>query len=202
MSNSWSNANGVIERHEILRTLIEIVDGKPVQQIHERWPVQLERLELSRQLPRELDAEIERLVTEQLRRPFDLTKTTGIRGTVIRIDEDDHVFVVAIHHIVCDGWSLAVLYRELEAIYRALIRNEPHHLPALKLQYGDYASWQRRNVAHNEYAKEEVFWKEYLSNAPIHWTCRRSRRDPARSRTVVIRRSSRWVATPLIACAA
>ena len=70
-----------------------------------------------------------------------------------------------LHHIVCDGWSLGILYRELGAIYRALSRHEPHHLPPPPLQYGDYATWQQQKVLRNEFAKEAAFWKEYLNGA-------------------------------------
>jgi len=158
--------NVVIERHEVLRTLIQVVDGQPIQVIQDSWPIPLERIELSALPIQQRDAEVDRLVTEQLRRPFDLTTTPGIRGTVARLDEDDHVFILSMHHIVCDGWSLGIVYRELGAIYRALSRQEPHHLPAPPLQYADYAAWQQQKVARNEFAKEEAFWKEYLDGAP------------------------------------
>ena len=71
-----------------------------------------------------------------------------------------------LHHIVCDGWSLGVLYQELGEIYRALIRRERSNLPAVLLQYGDYAAWQQQRVARNEFAKEAEFWKQYLKGAP------------------------------------
>ena len=158
--------NVVIERHEVLRTLIQVVDGQPIQVIQDSWPIAVERIDLSALPIQQRDAEVDRLVTEQLRRPFDLTTTPGIRGTVARLDEDDHIFILMIHHIVCDGWSMGILYRELGAIYRALSRQEPHHLPDPPLQYGDYAAWQQQKVARNEFAKEAAFWKEYLNGAP------------------------------------
>ena len=158
--------NVVIERHEVLRTLIQVVDGQPVQMIHDRWPISIERIDLSSLPVEQRDAEADRLVTAELRRPFDLTTTSGIRATVMRLDENDHVFVIPIHHIVCDGWSLGLLYRELSVIYRALSRQEPPELPVSPLQYGDYAAWQHQRIAHAEFAEEEAFWKEYLSGAP------------------------------------
>ena len=182
--------NIVIERHEVLRTLIQVVDGQPIQVIQDSWPIPLERIDLSALPIQRCDAEVDRLVTEQLRRPFDLTSTPGIRGTVVRLDEDDHVFILSMHHIVCDGWSMGIVYRELEAIYRALSRQEPHHLPAPPLQYGDYAAWQQQMVARNEFAKEATFWKEYLKGCPIRLTWPRNRRDRERSHTRVKRRSS------------
>ena len=118
--------NVVIERHEVLRTLVQVVDGQPIQVIQDSWPIPVERIDLSGLPVQQFDAEIDRLVTEQLRRPFDLTATPGIRGTVLRLDEDDHVFIMMMHHIVCDGWSIGIIYRELGTIYRALSRQEPH----------------------------------------------------------------------------
>ncbi len=158
--------NVVIERHEVLRSLIQVVDGQPIQVIHESWPIPVERIDLSAVPISERDAEIDRLVTEQLRRPFDLTTTPGIRGTVAQLDDDDHIFILMLHHIVCDGWSMGIAYRELGAIYGALSRREPVQLPAAPLQYGDYAAWQQQKAARNEFAKEAAFWKEYLSGAP------------------------------------
>ncbi len=160
--------NVVIERHEVLRTLIQVVDGRPIQVIQDRWPIRIEKIDLPPLPVRRPDAEIDRLVTEQLGRPFDLAAAPGIRGTVVRVDEDDHVFILSMHHIVCDGWSMAVVYRELEAIYRALRQGEPHHLPDPPLQYGDFAAWQQQQVSRDEYAGEAAFWKEYFRGAPDH----------------------------------
>ena len=138
--------NVVIERHEVLRTLIQVVDGRPIQVVQDRWPIRLETMDLPAPAAPQRDAEIDRLVTEQLSRPFDLTAAPGIRGTVVRVDEDDHVFILGIHHIVCDGWSLGIIYRELEALYRALRRREPHDPADPPLQYGDFAAWQQQKV--------------------------------------------------------
>jgi amino acid adenylation domain-containing protein len=158
--------NIVIDRHEVLRTLIRVVDGRPIQIVQDSWPISFERIDISSLPIEQRDAEVDRLVTHQLQQPFDLATTPGIRGTVARLDNYDHVFIMAIHHIVCDGWSMGIVYQELGSIYRALSRQEPHDLPAPPLQYGDYAAWQRQKVARNEFAKEASFWKKYLEGAP------------------------------------
>ena len=157
----------MIERHESPRTLIQVVDGQPVQVTHERWPISIERIDLS-PVPVEQRGRGSRSASNQPSSDGRSIWTTasGIRATVLRLDEDDHVFVIAIHHIVCDGWSLGVLYRELGVIYRALSRHEPPDLPDSSVQYGDYAAWQHQRIARAEFAKEENFWKEYLSGAP------------------------------------
>lgn len=160
--------NIVIERHEILRTIIRLVEGRPVQVVQDDWPIAFERIDLSNLPGARREAEVERLVTEQLRQPFDLAAAPGIRATVVRLSDAEHIFVSMIHHIICDGWSLGILYRELGEIYRALTRGEPHQLPAPPLQYAEFAAWQRQQIAGGAFAEEAAFWKEYLRGAPDH----------------------------------
>ena len=104
------------------------------------------RIDLSSRPVQEREAEVERLLIEEPRRPYILSAEPGIRATLIRLAPEDHVLIVMLHHIVCDGWSLGILYRELGEIYRALYRHQPHHLLPPPLQYGDYATWQQQKV--------------------------------------------------------
>ena len=158
--------NVLVERHEVLRTLIQVVDGRPVQVVHDTWPLRLLTIDLSSRPVQEREAEVERLLVEEPCRAYILSAEPGIRATLIRLTPEDHVLIVMLHHIVCDGWSLGILYRELGEIYRALYRHQPHHLPPPPLQYGDYATWQQQKVLRNEFAKEAAFWKEYLRGIP------------------------------------
>ncbi len=158
--------NVVIERHEVLRTLFPVVDGRPIQVVCDTSPLRLVTIDLSTQPARERETEVERLLVEEPRRPYVLSAEPGIRATLIHLSQDDHVFIVMLHHIVCDGWSLGILYKELGAIYGAMCHQQPHNLPAPPLQYGDYASWQQQKILRNEFAKDEMFWKEYLHGIP------------------------------------
>jgi amino acid adenylation domain-containing protein len=158
--------NVVIQRHEVLRTLFKVVDGRPVQVVYDEWPLRLLTIDLSTRSADDRESEIQRLLVEEPRRAYSLSTEPGIRATLIRSTPEDHVLVVMLHHIVCDGWSLGILYRELGEIYRALHRQEPHQLPPPPLQYGDYATWQQQKIQRNEFAKDEVFWKKYLHGIP------------------------------------
>src|SRR5262249_11440132 len=139
--------NIVVERHEILRTLFPIAGGKPVQLVQDQWTLRISTIDLTGRPPHEQEAEVERLVSDEPARPYDLGAEPGIRATLVRLGADDHVFILMLHHIVCDGWSLGILYRELGAIYGALIHERPHRLPRPELQYGDFAAWQHHKVA-------------------------------------------------------
>ena len=89
-----------------------------------------------------------------------------IRGRLVRLADDDHVLLVTMHHIVSDGWSRGVLTRELGALYAAFRRGEPDPLPALPVQYADYAAWQRRWVEGDVLQEQEEYWTETLAGAP------------------------------------
>ena len=158
--------NAIIARHEILRTTIEVSDGRPAAIVHDSWPVKLRTLDLCHLPTSQGEAELERLLIDEPRRPYRLEAEPGIRATVIRMAEEDHVFVLMMHHIICDRLSVGVLWRELGALYEAFLRGEPSPLPPLLIQYGDYAAWQRLPVWKTRFEKDLSFWKDYLRGAP------------------------------------
>ncbi|NNJ08650.1 hypothetical protein HHX38_31715, partial [Streptomyces sp. PKU-MA01144] len=124
-------------RHEILRTLITEHDGEPHQVI--LAPADTMPVELLPCAPESVDAEIERAA----RRPFDLAAEPPVRVTLLRVALEEHVLVVALHHIVGDGWSMDPLLRDLTAAYTARRGGSAPAFDALPLQYADYALWQR-----------------------------------------------------------
>ena len=136
----------VVARHEALRTTFVEVDGEPVQRTApvEESPFQLAEHDLRGYA--EAGAELVRLLEEEAAAPFDLARGPLIRGCLIRLADDDQVLVITMHHIVSDGWSMGVFTRELSALYAAFRSGEPDPLPALPIQYADYAVWQRRWV--------------------------------------------------------
>ena len=111
--------NEIIRRHEILRTTFSMLDGKPVQVIAPSQSLSLAVVDLSDGPESEREDEARRLAREEARRPFDLSRGPLVRATVIRLGEDDHVLLLTMHHIVSDGWSMGVLYRELSVLYEA-----------------------------------------------------------------------------------
>ena len=112
--------------------------------VHESWPVKFKMIDL-RHLPAgQREAELARLLIDEPRQPYRLDAEPGIRATVIELAAEDHVFILMMHHIVCDGLSLGILWRELGTLYEAFLRGQPSPLPPLPIQFGDYATWQRQ----------------------------------------------------------
>lgn len=161
-----SALNAIIDRHELLRATIGGPDGESSLVVHPRWPIALEQIDLSSLASHAAAAEVERLLVEEPRRPYDLTARPGIRATLVRLSEREHVFILMMHHLVCDWSSLGVIWRELSAFYAAHQRGESLTLPPLPIQYGDYSAWQQAQVAQHQHADDLAYWRERLRGAP------------------------------------
>ncbi|MET0398153.1 MAG: condensation domain-containing protein, partial [Longimicrobiaceae bacterium] len=161
-----ASLDALVARHETLRTTFSEVGGVPVQVIHPAAPVAVRVLDL-RDLPEaRREAEAERLASGEALLPFDLAHGPLLRSTLLRVGEDEHVLLFTLHHVVSDGWSMDVLVREVSALYGAFSRGEEAHLPALPVQYADFAAWQRTWLS-GEVLEEQIgFWKETLGGAP------------------------------------
>ena len=156
----------VVRRHEVLRTRFPVVDDVPEQRIEPPSPVALPVVDLSA-LPEDCrGAESVTVARREARRPFDLASETPLRCILLRRGIGDHVLVFELHHIAADGWSLAVLDREVEALYRAFGMGRPSPLPDLPVQYADYAAWQRSWLKGDALDAEIDFWKRQLAGAP------------------------------------
>ncbi|TMC11000.1 MAG: amino acid adenylation domain-containing protein, partial [Chloroflexi bacterium] len=155
----------VVARHEVLRTTLELRDGRPVQVPGPPGPVPLVPVDL-RGLPAAgRGAEVERRVREEVARPFDLARGPLLRALLLRAGESEHVLALTLHHAVFDGWSEAVLTRELAALYRAHLRSEPSPLPPLAMQYADVARWQRRRLESGVLEDQLRYWRGRLEGA-------------------------------------
>jgi amino acid adenylation domain-containing protein len=158
--------NAIVARHEILRSTIEVTGGQPVAVAHESWPLQLKRIDL-RALPADRrEAEVGRLLIDEPRLPYQLQAEPGIRATLIQVGDEDHVFILMMHHLICDWSSEGVIWRELSALYRTLLRGEPPALPPLPIQHGDYAVWQKEQVDEGAFAEDLAYWETTLRGAP------------------------------------
>ncbi|HVR95062.1 MAG TPA: amino acid adenylation domain-containing protein [Thermoanaerobaculia bacterium] len=155
--------SGVVARHEALRTSFPAVEGEPVQEVAPRVPMTLPLVDLSG-VPGE--QELERLVRDEARLPFDLARGPLFRCTLVRLAPERHACLVTLHHIVSDAWSLGILVRELPAFYRAARTGEATDLPPLPVQYADFAHWQRQWLAGEVLASELAWWRERLAGAP------------------------------------
>jgi amino acid adenylation domain-containing protein len=163
----------VVRRHEVLRTVFPAVSGDggdPVQEVLPEVAVTLPVEDLSR-LPageREDDWEekLRQLAAEEARAPFDLTAGPLLRLRLLRLDAGEHILLLTLHHIVCDDWSLGVLAREVQEIYRAGREGRAPRLPALPVQYGDFAVWQREWLTGEALEEKLAYWKAHLGSAP------------------------------------
>ena len=135
--------NEIVKRHEALRTTFTMIDGQPMQTIAPRLPLTLSVRDLSQLPSDERAAETRRLRNEALR-PFNLERGPLLRASLLRHAEDEHLLLLTMHHIVSDGWSLGVLFRELATLYEGFVEGETPSLPELPIQYADFAIWQRR----------------------------------------------------------
>ena len=131
--------DALLARHESLRTTFPAVDGKPVQVVGPAGPFDLPVVDLSGREEAERGPEAQRLVAEEAWRPFDLSQRPLIRALLIRFGTDEHVLLLAMHHIISDGWSMAVLLGELSALYRAFVCGGQPALRELPIQYADFA---------------------------------------------------------------
>lgn len=155
----------LVQRHEILRASFPAVDGVPTQRIAANLHVPLTYVDLSRRgAAREAAAEAE--AKRFCAIPFDLASGPLLRACLLRLAPEEHVLIVLQHHIVCDGWSLGVLGRELAQIYAAHVRRVAPQLPAPAIQFPDYACWERARMTGEHLERELGFWSERLAGAP------------------------------------
>ena len=156
-----------IRRHEILRTKFIVVKGDPKQVIEATVRLNLQVIDLRYLDAKSRDSEATRLATEEATRPFDLTRAPPLRAILLRLGVRDHIFLLSLHHIAADDWSLGLLWKELAAVYAAFVTNKPSPLPRLRIQYLDYAIWQRKWLQGEVLEKQLFYWKRQLANLPV-----------------------------------
>ena len=155
----------LVERHAVLRTTLQVLDGDVVQVVGAA-PPPVPMLDLSRLTPGEREEAVRRQTTEQARRPFDLAQGPLVRPCLLRLAPDAHLLTVTAHHAVLDGWSIAIFVRELAETYAALTEARPLALPALPIQYADFAEWQRAWLTDGALAPQLAYWRRQLAGAP------------------------------------
>jgi len=159
--------SGLVARHEALRTgYVENDDGEARAWIGAPAAFAPEFLDVSGLDPRARAAALAAAQAEQAARPFDLAAAPLMRATLCRLSEDKHSLLIALHHLICDGWSMGVMVQDLGALYRAALAGHPAALPALPLQYSDFALWQQRLAASGALDDDQAFWRDRLKNAP------------------------------------
>ncbi|HVR09656.1 MAG TPA: amino acid adenylation domain-containing protein, partial [Thermoanaerobaculia bacterium] len=161
--------SAVVRRHEALRTRFGEAGGQPAQLIDPPAPVRLPVAGLGALPAERRGAEALRLAQATARLPFDLTRGPLLRGAILAgsgRSPGEHVLLLDMHHIVSDGWSVGVMIREIRELYQAVLAGVPDPLPALPIQYGDFAVWQRRWLDEERLAGLLAYWRGHLAGAP------------------------------------
>jgi amino acid adenylation domain-containing protein len=153
-------------RHEVLRTGFPLVKGEPTPRIDDEPSLEL-RVEDLRDVPEgDREAELARRVDAAVLTPFDLARPPLARTHLFRLRDDEHVFLLILHHIISDIWSVGVFFRNVTATYDDLLDDGGSPLPPLPIQYGDYALWQRELLSGDSLERLLDFWREHLKDAP------------------------------------
>ncbi|MCE6981589.1 amino acid adenylation domain-containing protein, partial [Pseudomonas frederiksbergensis] len=170
----------LVARHESLRTTFERQGEHPVQVIapaHCGFTLMEHDL---RHLPREqAEQQTIRLTEREAATPFDLLHGPLIRGSLLRLADDEHLLLITQHHIISDGWSIGVLVKEFAALYQAFSNQQADPLPPLALQYADYAAWQRQHLHGERLSQQVEFWRSHLAGAPAMLSLPTDRPRPA-----------------------
>jgi amino acid adenylation domain-containing protein/non-ribosomal peptide synthase protein (TIGR01720 family) len=156
----------VVRRHEALRTTFGQADGAPVQVIHPFGGFALAVEDLSPLDGAEREATALRRAAAEAARPFDLEAGPLFRASLLRLGQAEHVLLLNMHHVVGDGWSMEVLFREVVALYGAFHAGHPSPLPELQVQYADFAAWQRAQLRGDVLEGQLAWWKRTLAGLP------------------------------------
>jgi amino acid adenylation domain-containing protein len=164
VSALWRSLNEIVQRHEALRTTFVEVEGRPAQVIAPRLTLSLPVIDLQGLPESGREAEATRLATAEAQRPFDLTEGPLLRAMLLRLDQEIHIALLTMHHIVADGWSVGLLIREVAALYEAFLAGRPSPLPDLRIQYADFAHWQRQWLKDEVLQRELAYWEHQLGD--------------------------------------
>ena len=158
--------NEVVARHESLRTTFPAGNGQPMQAIAPQVVCDLPLIDLTSVPAERREAEVRRLATEQAREPFDLARGPLLRARLLHLAEDEHVLILMLHHIVADGWSVGVLFRELGTLYEAFSQGQDSPLPEPAIQYADYALTQSEWLQGAVLERELAYWRAQFRTLP------------------------------------
>ena len=171
--------NELTRRHESLRTRFPAVAGSPAQVIDPPDSLPIETIDLSALPQHEKDTRVQHLSREEAQYAFNLAVGRLLRVVLLKLEDDVHVLLLTMHHIVSDGWSRGILNRELSALYRAYSRGEPLSLPELPIHYADYTLWQRQRLQGEALEADLQYWSERLDGAPVQLQLPTDRPRPA-----------------------
>jgi amino acid adenylation domain-containing protein len=155
----------LIRRHESLRTVLREDQGRGYQKVlsGKDWKM----TKTSVDSITESGATLQAYVADEINKPFDLSEDSMIRVNLIEISETEYVMLAVLHHVAFDGWSVSVLVEELKELYDSFCDKRPANLPALSLQFADYALWQRSHLEEQVMDQQLSFWKQQLEGVQL-----------------------------------
>jgi amino acid adenylation domain-containing protein/FkbM family methyltransferase len=158
----------ILARHEVLRATFRLVEEQPIQVTAAALNISLEIIDLQSFSSEEREAQSEQLAVQEARLPFDLERGPLFRVKLFRLAGEEHILLLTLHHIITDGWSLGILYREIAELYEAFNAGKPSPLAQLPIQYSDYSLWQREQLQGDILEEEQLtYWKRQLADLPV-----------------------------------
>ncbi|KAG0204335.1 hypothetical protein BGX31_003183, partial [Mortierella sp. GBA43] len=157
--------DALIVRHEALRSVFVNVDGQPHVRILPAKGMAVEHVDIRG--ASDADRELASLAARETEAPFDLSCGPLIRTILAQVADNEHILLITQHHIVSDGWSVAIMARELSQLYTAHCRGDPNPLVPLAIQYPDYAAWQRKYLTEDRLQEQAEYWRTTLTGAPV-----------------------------------
>ncbi|MCW8093485.1 condensation domain-containing protein, partial [Alteromonas sp. ASW11-130] len=166
--------NRIIQRHEILRTVYHEEDGETVQSVNDNVELKVKKYDVSHLDNSEQQEELQKLISKDVNRPFNLKQDLMLRASFITLMSEDNeaslpaqgVLLFNMHHIASDGWSVAILKNEFFTLYRAFYEGKREPLAELTIQYADYAQWQQEEQTKEVSVNQLSFWEQLLKDAP------------------------------------
>ena len=156
----------VVARHDALRSGFPNIGGEAALLVHPHVDVVVVHHDYADVDPREREEQVRKLLVAQADAPFDLARAPLVRAALVRLASDEHVLAITAHHIVFDGWSIAILIRELAAHYGAALGGAAADLPRLPIGYADFAGWQRERLASGGWEADVSYWTRQLADLP------------------------------------
>ncbi len=155
--------NAIVARHESLRTTFVSVEGKPIQHVAKHSPYELAYFDLTKLSTERRETEALRHAVSELKKPFALDLAPAFRTALWRLAPDDHLFLLCIHQIINDGWSLRIFATEFVKFYGSFVTGIDAEIPDLATQYADFAVWQREQLQDSVLTTELAYWKKQLA---------------------------------------
>lgn len=156
----------IVNRHDSLRSTFDMVDGNLVQRINDHEELTFRLVDLSQKKDIDVQEEADRLIVEEFKTPMDLKNGPLFRVLLVKIKDEEFLLEINPHHIISDGWSWNILFKELRELYLGYVNGKKVCLKPLEIQYVDFAEWQKHALTGSKLEKNLTYWKENLEGAP------------------------------------